>query len=216
MARCTGRVVVSVDYRLAPEHPAPAAAEDAFAALVWLADNAARIGIDPARIVVCGDSAGGNLAAVVCLMARDRDGPAPVGQVLLYPVIDRDFDTASYRRYGAGHFNTRDRMQWYWRQYVGDGAPPAPAEYVTPLSAASLSALPPAIVVTAGRDPLCDEGRRYAAALHAAAVPVRARHFPDQFHGFATIPDFGPAQAAQQMIWRDIDTFITRGAHGRT
>ncbi len=214
VSRGTRSVVVSVDYRLAPEHPAPAAAEDAYSALVWIAAHAEELGVDPKGIIIAGDSAGANLAAVCCLMTRDRGGPAPAGQVLLYPVIAPDFDTDSYSRYAIGHFNTLANMQWYWRNYLGGGALPEPAEYAAPIRAASLAGLPPAIVVTAGRDPLCSEGRQYARALRAAAVAVRHRHYPEQFHGFITIANFAPAQAALALLWRDMDTLFgsRRGA----
>ena len=213
LARHTDAVVVSVDYRLAPEHPAPAAAHDAYAAVCWVAENAARLGVDAGRIAVAGDSAGGNLAAVVPLMLRDLGGPTLAGQVLLYPVLEPDFASESYQRFATGHFNTRAAMEWYWQQYVGNdpasAALPEPAEHVVPLRAPSLSGLPPAVVVTAGRDPLCSEGQRYAAALHDAGVPVRHRHYPELFHGFMTIGPFGPAAAARELLWHDIRRLLT-------
>lgn len=208
MSKNTAAVVVSVEYRLAPEHRAPAAAEDAFAALRWLAASAGELGIDSERIAVAGDSAGGNLAAVTCLMARDRGAAMPHGQVLLYPVIAPDFETESYRRYATGHFNTRAAMQWYWRHYLGGDVMPEPAEYAAPLYAASHAGLPPAVIYTAGRDPLCSEGEQYVAALREAKVPVRHRNFPELFHGFATIPGFGPSEAALEVLWRDMDRFL--------
>ncbi len=213
-ARHTGAVVVSVDYRLAPEHPAPAAAEDAYAATVWTHAHARDLGVDPGRLVVAGDSAGGNLAAVVALMARDRGGPALAGQVLLYPVIEPDFDSPSYRTYAEGHFNTRAAMEWYWTQYLG-GHPastplPEPAEYVVPSRAASLAGLAPAVVVTAGRDPLSSEGAAYADALRAAGTPVRHRHYPDLFHGFATIGPFAAAESARELLWADVGALVAR------
>ncbi|MBO6718464.1 MAG: alpha/beta hydrolase [Rhizobiaceae bacterium] len=208
VSKNTSSVVVSVDYRLAPEHRAPAAAEDAYLALTWLSDNAAELGLDRNRILVAGDSAGGNLAAVACLMARDRGSAMPLGQVLIYPVIAPDFQTESYRSYATGYFNTRAAMQWYWCHYLGGEKLPEPAEYAAPLWAATHSGLPPALVYTAGRDPLCSEGEQYATALRAAGVPVRHRNFPDLFHGFATIPGFGPAEGALKVLWRDIDGFL--------
>ncbi len=213
LARHTDAVVVSVDYRLAPEHRAPAAAQDAHAAVCWVAEHADRLGIDAARIVIAGDSAGGNLAAVVPLMLRDLGGPTIAGQVLLYPVIEPDFSTPSYQRYATGHFNTQAAMEWYWQQYLGgDPATAAlagPAEYVIPSRAATLSGLPPAVVVTAGRDPLSSEGNHYAAALRDAGVPVRHRHYPELFHGFLTIGPFGPAEAARELLWHDIQRLLT-------
>ncbi len=208
VAKNTGCVVVSVDYRLAPEYPAPAAAEDGFAALQWLNTSAGELGIDQDRILIAGDSAGGNLAAVVCLMARDRGLAMPRGQVLLYPVIAPDFETDSYRRYATGHFNTRAAMGWYWRHYLGGETLPETPEYAAPILASDHAGLPPAVIYTAGCDPLCSEGQAYAAALSKAGVATRHRLFPDLFHGFATIPGFGPAMAALEMLWRDIDAFL--------
>lgn len=215
VARHVDAVVVSVDYRLAPEHPAPAAAEDAYAALAWVASQATELDVDPARILTAGDSAGGNLAAVTTVMARDRGGPTVAGQVLAYPVIEPDFESKGYRDFGEGHFNTRAAMEWYWRLYLGDdasrdGSPdvpadaPYPPEYVAPLRAASLAGLPPAIVITAGRDPLYSEGRTYVAALRGAGVRVRHRHYPELFHGFVTIGPFGPAEVARDLLWSDV------------
>ena len=207
MSRALGAVVVSVDYRLAPEHPAPAAADDALAALRWVHEGAARLGVDPRRVAVAGDSAGGNLAAVTALRARDA-GLALAGQVLLYPVIEPDFESESYRRYATGHFNTRAAMEWYWTQYLG-GHPtatalPDPPEHVVPSRARRLSDLAPSVVVTAGRDPLSSEGCRYAGLLRDAGVPVRHRHYPDLFHGFATIGPFPAAAAARELLWHDV------------
>ena len=214
VARHTGAVVVSVDYRLAPEHAAPAAAEDAYAATCWTHAEAAALGIDADRIVVAGDSAGGNLAAVVALMARDRGGPALAGQVLLYPVIEPDFTSPSYVRFGEGHFNTRAAMEWYWTQYLGghpDTTPlPEPVAYVVPSRASSLADLAPAVVVTAGRDPLSSEGEAYARALRAAGTAVRHRHYPDLFHGFATIGPFAAAESARELLWADISALVAR------
>lgn len=221
IARHTGSVVVSVDYRLAPEHLAPAAAEDVLEVVRHVAAHADELGVDSQQIVVAGDSAGGNLAAVVTLMARDGGGPAIAGQVLLYPVIEPDFTTESYRRFATGHFNTRAAMEWYWRQYLGNDELhlPEPAEHVAPLRAADHTGLPPAVIVTAGRDPLCSEGQRYAAALTEAGVRVRHRHYPDLFHGFATIGPFEAAAAARTLLWRDVldlmpdHTPVERPAH---
>src|SRR5205823_5254173 len=120
LANAAGCVVVSVDYRLAPEHKFPAAAEDCYAATRWVADNAGAIGVDPARIAVGGVSAGGNLAAVAALMARDRGGPPLVHQLLVVPVTDRDFTTASYRENAAGYGLTKESMLWFWNHYLRD------------------------------------------------------------------------------------------------
>ncbi|WP_204010121.1 alpha/beta hydrolase [Sphaerimonospora thailandensis] len=209
MSRHTRSVVVSVDYRLAPEHRAPAAARDAYAAVKWVADNAAELGADSGRIVTAGDSAGGNLAAVVCLMARDLGGPPIAAQVLIYPVVEPSFDSDSYRRYATGYFNTRAAMEWYWQQYLGGDAVPEPAHQVAPLRAADHAGLPPAVIVTAGLDPLCDEGRDYAAALTRSGVPVIHRHYPGLFHGFLTIAALGPAVSARDLLWTDIGSVLT-------
>ena len=156
MTNGIGAVVVSVDYRLAPESPWPAAAEDVYAVADWATQQAAALGADPGHLLVAGDSAGGNLAAVTALMARDRDWPAIAGQLLIYPVIAADFDTASYRRFGVGYYNTAAAMAWYWDQYVPDVADRS-HPYASPLRA-RLTGLPPAVVITAGCDPLCSEG----------------------------------------------------------
>lgn len=150
MADAVDAVIVSVDYRLAPEHRAPAAMEDVYAALVWTADNAGEYGGDPTRIALAGDSAGGNLAATVALAARDRGAPRIAAQILVYPVIDDDFTTESYTKYGVGYYNTTDAMRWYWDQYAPEDRS---SEYVVPTRAATLAGLPPALVVTAELDP---------------------------------------------------------------
>lgn len=179
-------VVISVAYRLAPEHRWPAAAEDVYAITRWAADNPNAVGGDARRIVVGGDSAGGNLAAVTAVMARDRGGPRIAGQLLIYPVIAADFDNDSYRLFGKGFYNPRPALQWYWDQYV-----PAPADrehpYASPLRA-NLAGLPPSIVVVAGHDPLRDEGIAYADALEAAGVVTVRCLFEGGIHGFMTMP----------------------------
>lgn len=211
MARYADAVVVSVDYRLAPEHRAPAAAEDAYATTAWVAEHGDELGIDAARITVAGDSAGGNLAAVVPLMARDRGGPALAGQILIYPVIAPDFNTPSHRDFGVGNFNTTANMRWYWEQYLGENSLREASAFMIPSRADSLAGLPPAIVVTAGRDPLSSEGRSYAGALRNAGVAVTHRHYPELFHGFMTIGPFGPAESARQLLWADLaHLFATR------
>ncbi|MGX1768571.1 alpha/beta hydrolase [Dietzia sp. NPDC055343] len=211
MANGVGAVVLSVDYRLAPEHPAPAAARDLHAALEWTVAKSARLGIDPRRVVVAGDSAGGNLAAVTSLMARDQGGPELAGQVLLYPVISDDFQTESYEKFSTGYFNTRAAMQWYWQQYA-----PAPIRQgiaphlLSPARAETLAGLPPTIVVTAACDPLSDEGSHFAESLHAAGVPTIHRHYEDIFHGFMTIPSLGITQTARSALWSDLANILQR------
>ena len=204
LARGSGAVVVSVDYRLAPEHRAPAAVLDAFTAFCWVAEHGADLGIDPTRIAIAGDSAGGNLAAVTAILCRDRAVTAPAAQLLLYPAIDPSCDTESYRRYGSGHFNTRAAMQWYWRQYLGGAEGFEPPYLVAPARADSHAGLPPAVIVTAGRDPLHSEGCDYARRLSDAGVPVMHRDFAKLFHGFMTIQSFGPAERARDLVCGDL------------
>ncbi|MGW8376024.1 alpha/beta hydrolase [Streptomyces sp. ODS28] len=196
LCRESGAVVVSVAYRLAPEARFPAPAEDAYAALCWAAGQVGALGGDPRALVVAGDSAGGNLAAVAALMARDRGGPAPALQVLIYPVTDTREDTASRRANGEGYYLTRRALRWFQEQYLGpDGDPAHP--YAAPLRA-DLRGLPPAHVVTAGCDPLCDEGRAYADRLREAGVPVEESRFPGMFHGFFGFPELLEESAEAQ------------------
>jgi acetyl esterase len=176
-------VVVSVDYRLAPEAKFPAAPEDCYAATEWVAKNAPSLGIDADRIAVAGDSAGGNLAAVVALMCRDRKGPRLIHQLLIYPVTDNRFDTASYKDNGVGYFLTEQMMRWFWHHYLdseGDGD----NAMASPLRAPDLSLLPSATVLTAQYDPLRDEGRAYAERLAEAGVATTQTNYPGVFHGF--------------------------------
>lgn len=199
-------VVVSVDYRCAPEHRWPAAAHDMFLATCWAVRQARTLGGDPSRVIVCGDSAGGNLAAVTTLMARDMGGPALAGQILIYPVVDANFDTDSYRRYANGYYNTRAAMQWYWDQYLPDHALRT-YPYAAPLRA-DLTGLPAAVVVTARYDPPCSEGEAYARALQKAGVPVRYRLYDNAIHGFMTMPSLDLAAAALERLCRDVDELL--------
>jgi acetyl esterase len=183
LANATGCIVVSVDYRLAPEHKFPAAPEDCYAATRWAADKGAEIGVDTTRISVAGDSAGGNLAAVVSLMARDRKGPRLRHQLLIYPVANHDFDTPSYLENKEGYLLSREMMRWFWNHYLGrveDGA----EAYASPLRAASLAGLPPAHVITAEFDPLRDEGEALAKRLAEAGVPITQKRYDGMIHGF--------------------------------
>ena len=183
LANAAGCVVVSVDYRLAPEHPFPAAPEDCYAATQWVAKNGSELGIDVARLAIGGDSAGGNLTAVTALMARDRGGPVLRFQLLVYPVTDCAFDTASYRENAEGYLLTTGMMRWFWEKYLAD--PKHGAEgYASPVRAANLANLPPGLCITAGYDPLRDEGEVYAARLREAGVDVRTSRYPGMFHGF--------------------------------
>jgi acetyl esterase len=182
LANAAGCVVASVDYRLAPEFKYPVAAEDSYAGLEWVANHAREIGVDSRRIAVGGDSAGGNLAAVVALMSRDRKGPAIAFQVLIYPVTEHGFDTPSYHANADGYMLTRAGMRWFWDHYLARDADGGQA-YASPLRA-DLRALPPALVLTAEYDPLRDEGEAFAEKLSAAGVPVTLTRYPGQVHGF--------------------------------
>ncbi|WP_240044324.1 alpha/beta hydrolase [Nocardioides albidus] len=205
LSRAVDAVVVSVDYRLAPEHRAPTAAEDVYAALLWASARHDELGTDPERVLVAGDSAGGNLAAVVSLMARDRQGPALAGQALLGAVIDPACDTPSFDTYAEGWFNSAAAMRWYWEQYLGPEARlPDPPELVAPGRAASLAGLPPAVVVITGADPLRDEGERYAEQLAAAGVPVLTRIHPRLFHGLLTFMTLRAGQSARELLYADL------------
>ncbi|MGH3563011.1 MAG: alpha/beta hydrolase [Mycobacterium sp.] len=202
MANGVGAVMMSVDYRLAPESPWPAAAEDCYAATTWAAEHADELDGDPARLLVAGDSAGANLAAVAALLARDRGGPEIAGMAMMYPVIAADFETESYRRFGVGFYNTRVAMKWYWDQYVPDVADRT-HPYASPLHA-RLAGLPPTVVITAGCDPLRSEGDAFANALAEQAVPVIHRCYDGAVHGFMTMAELGLAQRARRQAWADI------------
>jgi acetyl esterase len=183
LARRTPCVVVSVDYRRAPEAAYPAPMDDAEAALRWLADHAGELGADPARIAVGGDSAGGNLAAGLAIRVRDRGGPRIAFQLLIYPVTDRSVGTDSYREFATGFGLTRANMQWFWDCYLPAASGRDHPE-VSPLRATSLKGLPPAFVLTAHSDVLRDEGEAYAKRLADAGVPVTAVRFRGMNHGF--------------------------------
>lgn len=177
-------VVVSVDYRLAPEHKFPAAAEDCYAAMRWVMNSAPLINCDADRVAVAGDSAGGNLAAAVALMARDRGDRAPIFQLLVYPVTDYYLPgTPSYEENADGYFLTRDDMAWFWHYYLSDKADAA-NPYACPLRATSLAGLPSSLVITAEFDPLRDEGEMYAARLRDAGVATGLVRYDGMIHGF--------------------------------
>jgi acetyl esterase len=183
LAAEAGVSVVAVDYRLAPEHKYPAAVDDAWAATHWIVAHAARLGIDPGRLAVGGDSAGGNLATVVALLARDQGGPVIASQLLIYPVTDLAAETASYREFCDGYLLTRDSMCWFKAHYVSTEEEAADWR-ATPLRAQSLAGLPPALIVTAGFDPLRDEGQAYAERLRDAGVRVDYLCYGGMIHGF--------------------------------
>jgi acetyl esterase len=185
LANGGGCIVVSVDYRMAPEHTFPAAIDDAVAATRWVAEHAAEIGIDATRLAIGGDSAGGNLAAAVALVLRDAGGPPLVHQLLIYPVTDYNFDTASYADNAEGYMLTREAMRFYWQLYLGD-ASNGDDQRASPLRARDCSQLPPATLMTAEFDPLRDEGRAYADRLQASGTPVTYREYAGMVHGFVT------------------------------
>jgi acetyl esterase len=179
----TGWPVVSVDYRLAPEHPFPAAPEDCFSALCWAAENADTIGADTSRIAVVGESAGGNLAAATALLTRDRKGPAVGFQLLFYPVIDTDFTTPSYQDFAAGPLLPERLMRAYWRHYLG-GAETTDDAYAAPLRAATLADLPPAAIATAEVDVLRSEAEAYGTRLKTFDIKVSDHRAAGLIHGF--------------------------------
>lgn len=183
--------VLSVDYRLAPEHKAPAGTDDAYAAFTWALENAADLGADPQRVAVGGDSAGGNQAALVALRARTEGARLPALQLLFYPVTDYSSETRSKTLFAEGFFLTKRDLDWFHRHYL-DGAALEPSDpRVSPLRADDLSGLPPALVLTAGFDPLRDEGRQYAEAMRAAGVAVDYREFGSLVHAFANFFPLG-------------------------
>ncbi len=200
LANLAGCIVVSVDYRLAPEHKYPAAVEDSYAATCWVAENAAAIGGDAKRLAVGGDSAGGNLAAVVSLIARDKRNPSIVFQLLVYPVTDYCLPgTASYIENQEGYLLNRTDMLWYFGHYLSD---PQQAEdpHVSPLKASDLSNLPPAMVITAEFDVLRDEGEAYAQRLQKAGVPVILKRYNGLIHGL-----FGAEDGIDQAVQAQMD-----------
>lgn len=187
--------VLSVDYRLAPEHTAPAAVDDCLAAYRWSRGHAAELGADASRIGVGGDSAGGNLAALVALRSRDEGIPQPRLQVLLYPVLDLSAKTRSRTLFSDGFFLSKLDRDWFTDLYLGGTDLASDDARVSPLKAADLSGLAPALVLTAGFDPLRDEGNEYAVALRSAGVTVDHRQFDALTHGFASIAPFGGGSA---------------------
>ncbi len=192
IVRDVGCVVVSVDYHLAPEHKFPIPVEDCYTATTWVVEHAVELDVDPERVAVGGGSSGGNLAAAVCLMARDRGGQSLVFQLLVNPVTNFDFSTLSYQQNGDGYLLTRDTMAWFWDLYLSepsDGSNP----YAAPMQAKDLSGLPPALVITAEYDPLRDEGEEYGRRLQAAGVPATVSRYDGMIHGFDFFTKVVPA-----------------------
>ena len=192
LASGSGATVVSVDYRLAPEHPFPAPLDDCLAAVRWVADHGAEIDVDPARLAVAGDSAGGNQAAAVALALRDT-GPALRAQVLVYPVTDGTLGEPSMDENGDGYFLTKATMAWFWDHYMGDrDRATEPTASVLHAPDEALAGLPPALVITAEFDPLRDEGEAYASRLAAAGADVTTSRYDGMIHGFFSMGDFVP------------------------
>lgn len=203
ISRGLDAVVVSVDYRLAPEHPHPDGLSDVHAVARWAVDNAAGLGADPDRLVLAGDSAGGNLATCAAILARDIRGPAVRAQLLMYPMIVPAHRGDSYHRFAEGYVNTAAATDWYWEQNLPDGPDAVSRPTVAPLSV-DLAGLPPVVMISAGCDPLHDDSEVYARALTGAGVDCWYRNYPDTFHGFATISVLGVAQRAQQDMWEQV------------
>lgn len=208
LANITGCAVVAVNYQKAPEHPYPVPLEDCYAGYAWTRQHADELGVDPSRIGVAGDSAGGNLAAAACLRARELNEQLPAAQVLIYPALDPRLETPSAYEFADGYGLTTEDMRWSWQQYDPDGwARSSPL--IAPLRAASLSGLPPAVIVTAEFDILRDEGLAYADRLAAADVPTVPLHYQDCIHGFlwmagrvdATTRMLGDIRDALRRLW---------------
>lgn len=181
--------VISIDYRLAPEHPFPASTDDGVATFRHIRDNAAAFGVDAARIAVGGDSAGGMIAAVICQTCRDRGEATPAFQMLIYPATDSSRDSGSRKSFAEGYFLTRDLMDWFWKAYTPAGTDQGDLR-LSPLLAKDFKGLPPAFVLTAGFDPLRDEGRAYADRLIDAGIKTTYVNYPGTIHGFFSLTRF--------------------------
>jgi acetyl esterase len=215
LAERTSCAVVLVEYRLAPEHRYPVAVDDCYAALEWVADNAEQIAGRPGvPLIVAGDSAGGNLTAVMAQRSRDRNGPTIDLQVLVYPVTDVDFDRASYTAADNQLILTREAMVWFWDHYVPDAGRRNEPD-ASPLRAASLAGLAPAVVLTAEHDVLRDEGEAYAEALAAAGVPVDFRRHDGQTHGFFSLLMLPGSERGFQQVVKAVQACVIRHAQGQ-
>ncbi|MBB6407176.1 alpha/beta hydrolase [Arthrobacter sp. AZCC_0090] len=215
LANGVGAVVLNVDYRLAPEHPYPAALEDAIAATQWIHEHAREYGGDPQRLVLAGTSAGGNLAVAVSLKLRDAGGIKPRLQVLIYPVIDSDMQTGSHREYATGYSLEHRQMQWFLAQYVPDESLRR-HPFISPAHATSLAGLPATITITAECDPLRDEAEQFAARLRRDGVPSELTRYDGQIHGF--IGMYGiveDADLAIEKLCRDIAVYVGGSDEGK-
>jgi acetyl esterase len=184
LAARSGCAVVSVEYRLSPETPFPGPVDDCVAATEWIAAHGEELGVDGSRLAIGGDSAGGNLAAVVCQVAKQRGGPAIAAQILVYPATDHGYETQSCIDNAEGYLLTMDAMHWFTGHYLGGDLSKAGDPLASPLRAGDVSGLPPALVITAEFDPLRDEGEAYGRKLEAAGVPVTIHRYDGQIHGF--------------------------------
>ncbi|WP_433654893.1 alpha/beta hydrolase [Nocardia sp. CA-128927] len=212
LAAGVSAIVIAVDYRLAPEHKYPAAVEDAYRAVAWAHANAAELGGDPERLVVAGDSAGGNLATVTCLRARDNDGPPIAFQLLLYPWLDFLSELPSRRDNAEGYYLTANHLRWFEQQYLNEPSEAA-LPHVSPLRAPDLAKLPPALVITAEYDPLRDEGEAYGLRLSEAGVPTRTYRADGLFHSFLAMMDFLPgAQEAAEIACAAVRSAVSVAA----
>ena len=211
LAERTSCTVVLVDYRLAPEHRYPVAVDDSYAALEWAGERVEELSRPGAPLFVAGDSAGGNLAAVMALRARDRGGPPIAAQILVYPVTDADFDRPSYTDPANRLLLTREGMGWFWDHYVPDAARRVEPD-ASPLRAADLAGLPPAVVLTAEHDVLRDEGEAYAERLEAAGVPVNFQRHEGQTHGFFTLLMLPGSERGFQQVVKAVRAAIAEGA----
>jgi acetyl esterase len=204
-----GCVIVSVDYRLAPEHQYPAALQDALETIRWVHERAPTLGVDPARVAVGGTSAGANLAAAAALVTRDHGGPPLAFEILEMPVLDVRADTESMRAFGRGFFLTREAVAASWQLYLGTASTTDP--YASPALAEDLAGLPPALVITAECDPLRDEGEAYARRLEAAGVPTTVRRYAGAIHGFHAFTKAVPAaRACRADVSAELRSLVSR------